>query len=358
MNGIEDKYARLAARLLDSELAASEPPSTDGRRDTIISEMALAIAGKAHRRRTLLAVGVTVAAAAAIVTLIIRSGKPVQTGASASALTVEGAMGTGNLLVRAATAQTLPDLAALVPGDTVRSGEEGSATLATSNGTRLTLSRSSHLRVDQLAPTWRFSLVKGQLQAHVAKLGAGERFVVSTPDSEVEVRGTVFRVVVGNAPLDCRDAVSNSTVEVSEGVVSVRSAGKEVLLHPGESWSAPCAKTQAAAAEAAEATKAHSNLTVPPFIRPSMHHVSAAKIPAAAPAEALRNEPNPSLPMPISRLAEQNDLLSAAMAAERQGQHDIAMRQLDALLAHFPDGPLAESARAEKQRILSAQSQR
>jgi hypothetical protein len=267
-------------------------------------------------------------------------------------------MGTGNLLVRAATAQTLPDLAALVPGDTVRSGEEGSATLATSNGTRLTLSRSSHLRVDQLAPTWRFSLVKGQLQAHVAKLGAGERFVVSTPDSEVEVRGTVFRVVVGNAPLDCRDAVSNSTVEVSEGVVSVHSAGKEVLLHPGESWSAPCAKTQAAAAEAAEATKAHSNLTVPPFIRPSMHHVSAAKIPAAAPAEALRNEPNPSLPMPISRLAEQNDLLSAAMAAERQGQHDIAMRQLDALLAHFPDGPLAESARAEKQRILSAQSQR
>jgi hypothetical protein len=352
MNGIEDRYARLAARLLDPELATSEPPSADGRRDTIISEMALAITAKARRRRTLLAVGMTIAAAAAIVTLIIRSGMPVQTGASAPALTVEGAVGTGNLLVHEATAQPLSDLAVLVPGDTVRSGEEGSATLATSNGTHLTLSRASHLRIDQLAPTWRFSLMKGQLQAHVAKLGAGERFVVSTPDGEVEVRGTVFRLVVGNASLDCQDAVSHSTVEVSEGVVSVRSAGKEVLLHPGESWSTPCAKTQAGTVEAAEAIKAPSNPTVAPSIR---HRVIAAKMPAAPPAEALQSEPNPT---PISRLAEQNDLLSAAMAAERQGQHDAALRQLNTLLAHFPNGPLAESARAEKQRILLAQSQR
>jgi TolA-binding protein len=52
-------------------------------------------------------------------------------------------------------------------------------------------------------------------------------------------------------------------------------------------------------------------------------------------------------------LAEQNDLFSAAMAAERQGQHGVALRRLDELISRFPGGPLSESARGERQRILS-----
>jgi TolA-binding protein len=52
-------------------------------------------------------------------------------------------------------------------------------------------------------------------------------------------------------------------------------------------------------------------------------------------------------------LAEQNDLFSAAMAAERQGQHAAALRRLDELISRFPSGPLSESARGERQRILS-----
>jgi hypothetical protein len=46
------------------------------------------------------------------------------------------------------------------------------------------------------------------------------------------------------------------------------------------------------------------------------------------------------------------------MAAERQGRHDEALRRLDQLLERFPAGPLSESARAEKERILSTQAGR
>lgn len=72
---------------------------------------------------------------------------------------------------------------------------------------------------------------------------------------------------------------------------------------------------------------------------------SAARMPGLAPRP----------PVTTSSLAEQNNLFSAAATAERQGQHDLALRKLDDLLARFADGPLGESARAERERILSAQ---
>jgi hypothetical protein len=56
-------------------------------------------------------------------------------------------------------------------------------------------------------------------------------------------------------------------------------------------------------------------------------------------------------PASVSHLAEQNDLFSAAMAAERRGNSTTALRKLDELIARYPGGPLSESARAERQRI-------
>jgi len=52
-----------------------------------------------------------------------------------------------------------------------------------------------------------------------------------------------------------------------------------------------------------------------------------------------------------SNLAEQNDLFTSAMAAERQGNLALAIARLETLLARFPDGSLAESARAEVARL-------
>jgi outer membrane protein assembly factor BamD (BamD/ComL family) len=57
-------------------------------------------------------------------------------------------------------------------------------------------------------------------------------------------------------------------------------------------------------------------------------------------------------------LAEQNDLFSSAIASEHRGDHATAIRKLDELIQRFPSGPLLESARVERQRILSVQSSR
>ena len=372
----EEKYARLAARLLIERQAESPPAPTDARRDAMVAAMAMAIAAKARRRRIVAATAVLVAAAASVIVVLRLAGSNGLPGAkpgAGSVLVVEHATGHGNLLVRAAATQPLPDLGVLAVGDGVRSGEDSSATLGFGNGTRITLSSSGHLRIDDLGSTRRFSLLSGRLQAHVAKLAQGERFVVSTPDSEVEVRGTVFTVEVGSPPPLCRDSASSSTVHVSEGAVWVRSGDKQVVLQPGETWGTPCPDPQTVHATAAESAE-RAPVTAPgprdTSIRSGAHKPAAARVTSMfAPAPGQKELPvvpgveparkdSPAPPESVSRLAEQNDLFSAAMAAERQGQHDLALRKLDELITHYPSGPLSESARAERQRILSAQAPR
>ena len=93
---------------------------------------------------------------------------------------------------------------------------------------------------------------------------------------------------------------------------------------------------------------------MPSTVAPAAVPRESPLVPAAASAPSER----PTEAASVSRLSEQNDLFSAAMAAERQGQHDLALRKLDDLIAHYPGGPLSESARAERQRILAAQLSR
>jgi ferric-dicitrate binding protein FerR (iron transport regulator) len=253
----DNRYARLAARLVNQHQSENLQVPVDVRRDAVVAAMALAIAAKARRRRVVALSVATLALAAGVVLAVKLAGgsglagaKPA--GATSAELVVEHATGSGIQLVRAGFSQPLPDLGVLAVGDSVHSGTDGVATLGYANGTRITLSSSAHLRVDALGSTRRFSLTSGQLQAHVAKLGQGERFVVSTPDSEVEVRGTVFTVAVDSPPR-CRDSVSSSTVSVSEGAVWVRSGDKQVVLQPGESWATPCYEPRSPAPETGRA---------------------------------------------------------------------------------------------------------
>jgi ferric-dicitrate binding protein FerR (iron transport regulator) len=358
----EEKYTRLAARLLTEEL--SDIPSTqseacgDTRRDAVVAAMALAIAEQARRRRiargavVVLALAASIAVVAGVASRGTTPGKGVGAGA---ALFVEHETGRGNLLVRAGATQPLLDLAALAAGDAVHSDGHGGATLAMGSGTRVTVAGSSHLRVDELGATRRFSLVAGQLDAQVAKLDQDERFIVSTPDAEVEVRGTAFTVAVEGASGRCRGSVANSSVKVSEGVVSVRSAGGQVFLHPGESWSAPC--SNGAAGQTLEPAAVPGSAPPSPAasaIRPAARR-SVVASPAAIPAARSSESSAASEVRPASHLAEQNDLFSGAMAAERQGQPDLALAKLEELLRRYPGGPLGESARAERARLLSAQ---
>jgi len=55
-----------------------------------------------------------------------------------------------------------------------------------------------------------------------------------------------------------------------------------------------------------------------------------------------------------STLAAQNDLFAAALAARRRGENVEAIRWLDRLIGRYPEGPLTESARAERRRLAEA----
>jgi len=385
----DDRYAQLAAKLLAEQ--QQECPRQDVHRDAVIAAMALVVAGR--RRRRWVVGGASALVAAAAVVLLVRSpagnesaANPARAASPApeSTLVVEHETGHGNLLVRAAKTSPLPDLGVLAAGDSVRSGPDSSATLAFPNGTRLTLSPNGQLRIDDLGATRRFSLLGGQLQAHVAKLGRGERFIVTTPDSEVEVRGTVFSVAVEGPTPSCPTSSSTSTVFVSEGGVWVRSRAKETVLVPGETWITPCQELRApaqAVAQAGQAGVGMGGVGSPLAADPSARVNKGSARPPAAKASAVRAvkqtspsevskfapvaaAPAPALssltsaPSPVSSLAEQNDLFSDAMAAERAGLHDLALIKLDDLLTRFATGPLSESARAQRERILSAQNSR
>jgi hypothetical protein len=351
-----EKYARLAAQLLMDEYSELAPPQADTRRDAVVAAMALAIAAKARRRRMITGITAGLAAAASLALVAWFAGFG-RTSGSDAALLVADEAGQGNVLVHAGATQSLLGGGAIQVGDSVRSDGAGHATLAFRNGTRVALAAATDLHVDELGPVRRFSLRGGRVEAHVRKLVQGERFIIDTPDSEIEVHGTVFTVEVDTSLPGC-GAGGTSTVDVSEGEVSVRSGTGRVFVHPGERWTVPCTdrivpdKTEPTAAPLAPAA---------PSVRATIHH--GGKVTRTAPITKAVASPPPLpvvaaapsvVPAPASQLSQQNDLMSAAMAAERQGQHDVALRKLNELITRFPGGPLMESARAQRQRILAA----
>jgi ferric-dicitrate binding protein FerR (iron transport regulator) len=349
-----------------AEQSEGSSARTDERRDAIVAAMALAIAAKARRRRAYAATAIVLAAAAGVLVVLRLAGGAGLSGSkagAASALVVEHQDGRGNLLVRAAGSRPLPDLGVLAVGDSVRTDESSGTTLGFGNGTSIVLSSSAQLRVDEIGATRRFSLLGGRFQAHVAKLTQGERFVVSTPDSEVEVRGTVFTVVVSSPDANCRDLASSSSVQVSEGAVWVRARDAQVLLHAGESWTTPCPASPSDIAPPAVVPVPRLNPAPATAVHGAVHKTVAARaevLPSRVPPPSLAPAPpdSTSSPAPVSHLAEQNDLFSAAMAAERRGEHETALRTLNQLIERFPGSPLGESARAERQRIQAVRPPR
>jgi hypothetical protein len=135
------------------------------------------------------------------------------------------------------------------------------------------------------------TLTDGDLGLRVRKQADGERFVVTVPDGEVEVRGTTFEVSVHDG--------RTSRVHVDDGIVIVRVHG-ELTLSAGQTWSAP--------------------LTDDPNPSPPMVS-SASSIPAppAAAPPAVRDSTSP-------RPRSGND--SASLA-----DHDAATRRRDAMSA-------------------------
>lgn len=236
----------------------------------------------------------------------------------------------------------------LAPGARVVAGTElrvlpgAESRLSFDSGTSVTLGDGARVRIVDESNTKAFAVEAGSLFARVAKLRPDERFLVTTADAEVEVRGTAFRVTVGPSDPACGGGTP-TRLEVVEGTVVLRHAGHAEAVTAGQRWPR-CDERPTNDAAGARAA---------PAFPPRDASGSAAPAHALVPTEAPhRSSPPPPAKLRESQLSAQNDLFDEAMRARREGRRDAALATLNRLVASYPDGPLAESATAERFRVL------
>lgn len=320
--------AKAAARALAARSVV--PPVSDGSdRARGIAAIQRAMVERAARRRRITlgfsVGGIAVAAAAALAVMKLHgSPTPVALASKAPTLATDRVTLTTTTVEPGVTlndghgARSLALDVPVVAGDRVVAPRGAHAMLGFSTGTSLTVD-GADVTVLDASTLERFDLRDGALAAKVAHLAPGRRFVIQTPDAEVEVRGTTFRVTVLPPQEACSDG-NRTRVVVTDGVVVVRAHGHEDRVAAGASWPASCAPVAASAGGASVAHPVASNTT------------------AAA--------------LSASTLSAQNDLFADAMTAKRSGDKVRAVATLDELLAKYPGGPLSESAEAERLRLL------
>jgi hypothetical protein len=330
------RYATLAARLLRERPLTKESRLS---RDVGISVVAHGIAMRRKRRGARLAVaGVGLAAVAALAVFFAVAPRNPPANACHGANCAAGG----------------ERRRALDAGQSIVAPEGAPTSVVLASGTQIALDAKSVLECRDATATQRFALLRGGAHLHVAKLRANERFLVDTPEAEVEVRGTVFDVKLDPATGDCAE---RSRVVVHEGRVEVRAGADAVTLVGGEQWTSPCARPVVPAPG-----QAVTEGSAPPRTRPIERLASdatrrAAPKPVApstpqhaeAPAASTAAESNAA----ASWLGEQNDLYAVAEAARRAGRSGDALAAYGRLLGRFPHGQLAESAFVERVRLLS-----
>ena len=332
------RYALLAARLLRSARARIRPqrPLPPDHTIAMLAGVITVAAGRRRRRRVAGIAGVATGMLGLALVLALglkrTASLPASAGGEAPPRVDQRfiAQGSAFASLTAASGEVQP----LLIGQEWHAGERLRSdalpiALTGIDGTTLEVDPRSELQLVRADVERWFRLARGAVSAHVTKLKAGERFVVATPDAEVEVRGTRFQVTVVPSDEACGQGVV-TRVAVSEGVVVVRSLGHEVRVEAGHHWPLGCAEG-----------------TLPPVQRaPERATVSVKRAPAHA--SSVRRESAES--MPPSTLATENDLFSAALKAGSAGDRGEAVELLDVLLARFPNSPLkqsAESARAK-----------
>ncbi|MES1210503.1 MAG: FecR family protein, partial [Pseudomonadota bacterium] len=248
----EDRHAARAARLLRDARSRIAPQRTASPDEAIaaLGETIRRVGARRRRRRGLLvgAAGAGLAAAAAV--LVLRGGgsvrAPVATVASVSAPAARSFVfgrPAGASLTRAGEPPH-----PLSSGEPWRAGDRLRATgepveLRSGDGTSLSVAADSELQLLRGDAERWLRLASGAVSVHVAKLKAGERFVIVTPDAEVEVRGTRFKVDVVPAAADCGGGTV-TRVAVEEGLVEVRGPGGDVRVPAGAQWPTDCAASR------------------------------------------------------------------------------------------------------------------
>jgi ferric-dicitrate binding protein FerR (iron transport regulator) len=342
------RYAAAAARLLARTLPTTAAARGDRERGLATIERAMQVRARRRRMATLLA---TCAAAAVPLLGVAGAGFLGSPPGHAVAFQINGSpAGRGAALRTGEVSQPLAEDATLAAGQHIDTPNDGGAALQLSTGTSMVLAENTSFRVDSQGKLERFTLERGELSAHVAKLGVGQRFIVGTPDVEVEVRGTRFQLRVLAEGEACGFA-SRTRLEVTEGVVEVRAAGRVQRVRRGERWPADCSSTpQPAPRSSADFDES----------RPAIHEAHSAPLrragtePHAVVLTAPAATASASAPH-VSALARQNDLFAEGVAMRRQGDVSGALRAYDELIARYPDSPLAENALLERMRLLALQ---
>ena len=341
---------RHIARILAADSASQDAPHVSDRDETI-SAIAAAIRARARRRKHV-RWALSLSAAAALLVAVGSAAwmhRPMPTTSrgpearnSATAIAPYAGAAVVQAVGGGVTVATGDRTARLDTGATINAGSrvvalrDGTATLVLPSGTRLTLDGGGDLAFLGQEKTQLFVLGAGAVRADVAKLHEGERFLIRTSDAEIEVHGTSFRVA--HAPPDASCGAGTTTrVTVLEGVVTVRGAsGAEVFVRAGELWPSGCG----------------ANATADTGTKPSPLPVTAV---SSAPSSA--RSPHASsavLPPkdPASALAAQNDMFAQAMTEKRNGKPQAAVSTFEGLLGKYPASPLAESATAERMKLL------
>lgn len=336
------RYAAAAAKLISKYLPGA--PAAVGDEARGVATIGRAMHARVRRRR---AVGVASVLAIAAGVLLVATQLPKWRGSSAGASAAVSIdvtpSGNGAALARSQGEEPLTNRVSLESGQRIDTPADGGASLQLSTGTSMTLAGQTSFRVDSQGSTQRFSLQHGELVAQVAKLSATQRFIVNTPDAEVEVRGTRFRLRVVEHPEAC-GAGSRTRLEVTEGTVEVRVPGLGVAsVKAGQVWPTDCRGESAAQLPAPPEPVALSKAS-----SPATHpHRPSAAVPSSAPAPISDAER-------ASALAPQNDLFAEGVARGRQGDTGGALRAYQELIRRFPSSPLAENAMVERMRLLGA----
>lgn len=180
------------------------------------------------------------------------------------------------------------------------------------------------------APDMRYALQEGAATFRVPHLEQGQRYRVMAGDGVVEVRGTVFRVVVERDRLEA--------VSVSEGHVVVSLEGGVVAdLRAGSSWSRPAPVVAAAepvapepeVVELAEAGRPPTAAPVEPE-PPRSRRAARAGRPAPARVASTLRPPPPEVAVTPPGAVEAE--FAAAWGRFRAGDVDGAARAFDQLL--------------------------
>jgi ferric-dicitrate binding protein FerR (iron transport regulator) len=337
------RYSNQVARLLSSTLGEATPPPGDRAKGTATIERAIfARRKKARGLRVALLAAAAVALAAGIALAFGQISRPSVAAtesprirATVSARGGGATLAPGNLALR--------DGDPLVAGSELRVHEFGTASVVLSTGTRLELEGDSAVAARNLDAHQRFYLSRGALEARVAKLLSEQRFVVETPDAEVEVRGTEFRLEVRKDPGGCDGGV-RTRLSVHEGVVEVRAGGRVVRVSAGGSWPEGCRtdEPRETPLQRAPAGEKQPSPPLPPHRAPD---------PAALQRTRL-GEPSESEPASSGALVEQNDMFAEAVAARRRGDVSGAIAAYGRLMQKYPQSALVENAMVERMRLF------